>query len=60
MCIRDSVKTLLEAGAKTDHLDSAGNTMLDYFDGTGPTEKNELLSDDLRKRLLGEAEAAIP
>ena len=54
------VKTLLEAGAKTDHLDSAGNTMLDYFDGTGPTEKNELLSDDLRKRLMGEAEAAIP
>ena len=39
------VNLIIENGANIDVLDSAGNTMLDYFNGTGPTKKNEKLSD---------------
>ena len=56
----DIVKLLLEAGAKINHVDSAGNTILDYFDGKGPTEKNLKLSDGLRDLLIDESETSNP
>ena len=38
------VNLIIENGAKRDVLDSKGHTLLDYFNGTGPTKRNEKLS----------------